>query len=168
MPKAKSKAQQQAAGAALSAKRGETKVSDLQGASKDMYESMSEDELDEMASTDRSDLPDTADDDKKDEVYSDFTDCGNKQPKELEEWLETQKSKSVGDNDGDESTGHRSGRRIVEIKRTNKDDLTDSQYEHMQKVVGYVHRHTAQKPSGDIEESDWRYSLMNWGHDPCK
>ena len=38
-------------------------MSDLQGASKDMYESMSEDELDEMASTDRSDLPDTADDD---------------------------------------------------------------------------------------------------------
>ena len=63
MPKAKSKAQQKAAGAALSAKRGETKVSDLQGASKDMYDSMSEDELDEMASTDRSDLPDTADDD---------------------------------------------------------------------------------------------------------
>ena len=63
MPKAKSKAQQQAAGAALSAKRGETKVSDLQGASKDMYDSMTEEELDEMASTDRSDLPETADDD---------------------------------------------------------------------------------------------------------
>ena len=63
MPEAKSKAQQRAAGAALSAKRGETRVSDLQGASKDMYDSMSEDELDEMASTDRSDLPDTADDD---------------------------------------------------------------------------------------------------------
>ena len=63
MPKAKSKAQQKAAGAALSAKRGETKVGDLQGASKDMYDSMSEAELDEMASTDRSDLPDTAEDD---------------------------------------------------------------------------------------------------------
>ena len=62
MPKANSKAQQQAAGAALSAKRGETKVGDLQGASKDMYDSMSEDELEEMASTDRSDLPETADD----------------------------------------------------------------------------------------------------------
>ena len=62
MPKATSKAQQQAAGAALSAKRGETKVGDLQGASKDMYDSMSEDELEEMASTDRSDLPETADD----------------------------------------------------------------------------------------------------------
>ena len=61
MPEAKSKAQQKAAGAALSAKRGDTKVSDLQGASKDMYDSMSEEELDEMASTERSDLPDTAD-----------------------------------------------------------------------------------------------------------
>ena len=62
MPKATSKAQQQAAGAALSAKRGETKVGDLQGASKDMYDSMSEDELEEMASTERSELPETADD----------------------------------------------------------------------------------------------------------
>ena len=63
MPKAKSKAQQQAAGAALAAKRGEQDKSDLQGASIQMFESMSEEELDEMASTDRSDLPDTADDD---------------------------------------------------------------------------------------------------------
>lgn len=50
---AKSQAQQKAAGAALSAKRGETKVSDLQGVSKEMYESMSEDELEELASTQR-------------------------------------------------------------------------------------------------------------------
>ena len=61
MPKATSKAQQQAAGAALSAKRGETKKSDLQGASVEMYESMTEDELEDMASTSREDLPDTAD-----------------------------------------------------------------------------------------------------------
>ena len=108
------------------------------------------------------------DHDKKDEVYSDFMDAVNMQPKELEEWLDTEESKSVGDSDSGESTGHKSGRRIVEIKRTKKDDLTDSQYEHMQKVVGYVNRHTAQKPDGDIEDSDWRYSLMNWGHDPLK
>lgn len=60
---AKSKAQQKAAGAALSAKRGDTKVSDLQGASKQMYDSMSEDELEDYASTDRSDLPDKVDGD---------------------------------------------------------------------------------------------------------
>ncbi len=61
---AKSKAQQMAAGAALSAKRGETEVSELQGASKDMYDSMSEEQLEEFASTDREGLPEKADDDE--------------------------------------------------------------------------------------------------------
>lgn len=60
---AKSKAQQKAAGAALSAKRGDTKVSELQGASKQMYDSMSEDELEDFASTDRDDLPDHVEED---------------------------------------------------------------------------------------------------------
>jgi hypothetical protein len=54
---AQSKAQQKAAGAALAAKRGETKVSELQGASREMYDSMSEEELEDLASTDREDLP---------------------------------------------------------------------------------------------------------------
>ena len=54
---ATSKAQQKAAGAALAAKRGETKVSELKGASRDMYDSMSEKQLEEFASTDRRDLP---------------------------------------------------------------------------------------------------------------
>ena len=50
---AKSKAQQKAAGAALSAKRGETKKSDLQGAARDMYDSMSEQQLKDFAESDR-------------------------------------------------------------------------------------------------------------------
>lgn len=54
---AKSKAQQKAAGAALSAKRGETKKSELFGASKEMYESMSEKQLEEFAETTRKGLP---------------------------------------------------------------------------------------------------------------
>jgi hypothetical protein len=33
-------------------------------------------------------------------------------------------------------------------------------------VVGYIHRHLAQRPAGDISQTHWRYSLMNWGHDP--
>lgn len=60
---AKSQAQQKAAGAALSAKRGETKKSDLKGAARDMYDSMTEDELEELAETKRKDLPEHADDD---------------------------------------------------------------------------------------------------------
>ena len=54
---AKSKAQQKAAGAALSAKRGEQKVNELKGASRSMYQSMSEQELHEMASTKRKGTP---------------------------------------------------------------------------------------------------------------
>lgn len=57
---AKSKAQQMAAGAALSAKRGETKKSELEGASREMYDSMSESQLEEMASTKRKGKPQKA------------------------------------------------------------------------------------------------------------
>lgn len=61
---ARSKAQQKAAGAALAAKRGNTKVSDLADASRSMYDSMTEDELEDLASTSHEDLPET----KADEV----------------------------------------------------------------------------------------------------
>lgn len=103
-----------------------------------------------------------------DEVYTEFNDRVNMTPKELEGWLETDESKSVGDADKGESTGHKSGRRIVRIKRTKKDDLSDDQLRHMRKVINYIKRHTAQRPSGDVEDTAWRHSLMNWGHDPLK
>lgn len=54
---AKSKAQQKAAGAALSAKRGDQKASDLKGASRSMYDSMDEKELEKMASATRAGKP---------------------------------------------------------------------------------------------------------------
>ena len=54
---AKSAAQQKAAGAALSAKRGETPKAKLKGASRSMVESMSEEELERMASTRRKGKP---------------------------------------------------------------------------------------------------------------
>jgi hypothetical protein len=60
---AQSEAQQKAAGAALSAKRGETKVSDLQGASREMYDSMSEDQLEDFAGTSHDGLPEKKSDD---------------------------------------------------------------------------------------------------------
>lgn len=103
-----------------------------------------------------------------DEIYDAFYDAVNMQPKELEEWLATDESKSVGDSDSGESTGHRSGRRIVKIKRKKKNELTHNDYEHMNKVVGYIHRHTAQRPEGNIADTNWAYSLKNWGYDPEK
>jgi hypothetical protein len=104
-----------------------------------------------------------------DEVWDDWSDAVNMTASELERWLGTDESRSVGDKrSGGESTGHESGRRIVTILRKRKGDLSDDDVAHMRKVVGYVRRHSAQQPSGDVTETAWRYSLMNWGHDPKK
>jgi hypothetical protein len=90
---------------------------------------------------------------------------------ELQDWLKTQESVAVGwkgaDGKARESVGHASGRRIIEILGKRNTELSDSDYAHMRKVVGYVHRHSAQRPA-NIYTSRWRYSLMNWGHDPVK
>lgn len=59
---AKSAAQQKAAGAALSAKRGETPKSRLKGASKQMVESMSVKQLEDFAATRRKGKPEHVDD----------------------------------------------------------------------------------------------------------
>ncbi|MGB6150509.1 MAG: DUF3140 domain-containing protein [Pricia sp.] len=105
----------------------------------------------------------------KDEIYNEFYNVVNMTPSEIEDWLDTDKSKNVGQESGDgEAIGHKSGKKIIEIKNKKKDGLTEKDYDHMNKVIGYVHRHKAQKPNSDIKESDWRYSLKNWGHDPCK
>jgi hypothetical protein len=106
----------------------------------------------------------------QDEVEKQFADAVNMSATELEKWLETDESQSVGAGDkGSESTGHESGRRIVEILRKEKSDRDDDDEQQMKRTVSYVHRHLAQKPSKEsIEDSKWRYSLMNWGHDPLK
>ena len=107
-------------------------------------------------------------DKEREEAYQEFKDSVNMAPKELEEWLETEEAKSVGQDSGDgESKGHKSGQRIIEIKRTNKADLSDEDYAHMRKVNSYVARHLAQEPK-EVEGSNWLYSLKNWGHDPQK
>jgi hypothetical protein len=112
--------------------------------------------------------------DDHDDTYRAFDDAVNMTPAALEKWLATDDSKRVGwkgeDGDGPgESVGHASGRRIVDLRHRKKADLTDDDYAHMKKVVGYIHRHLAQGgPAADKDSSDWRYSLMNWGHDPCK
>lgn len=105
---------------------------------------------------------------EKKEMHADFNGRVNMSKSDLEDWLETDESKSVGDSDGGEATGHRMGRRIVDLLNKEPDDLSDDEYEEMRKVINYQKRHLAQGPDNDIEHSNWRYSLMNWGHDPLK
>jgi hypothetical protein len=96
-----------------------------------------------------------------------FRERVNMAPKELERWLETDESSSVGQKDGGgESVGHASGRRIVRLLRKRQAEYSDDDFEHMRKVVGFINRHLAQRPEGEVRDTPWRYSLMNWGHDP--
>ncbi|GIG30587.1 DUF3140 domain-containing protein [Cellulomonas marina] len=110
------------------------------------------------------------DTDEADDIRRAFGEAVNMTPKALEDWLGTDESQAVGQKSdgGGESTGHASGRRIVELLRTKKADLSDDDLAHMKKATGYVHRHLAQRPDGDVTDTHWRWSLMNWGHDPLQ
>lgn len=107
--------------------------------------------------------------DQREHYIQEFHQAVNMTSKEIQNWLETDESKSVGQKkDDDESIGRKSAKRIIEILDKNQSDYTEEDIDHMKRVVSYVHRHLAQKPSGKIEDTAWRYSLMNWGHDPLK
>ena len=99
-----------------------------------------------------------------------FKQAVNMSPQKLAAWLETPESKEVGfkSSEGGESVGHHSGRRIVDLLGQTQAEFSSEDLAHAKKVIGFIHRHLAQRPSGDIADSRWRYSLMNWGHDPQK
>jgi len=107
----------------------------------------------------------------REKVWKDFRASVNMTATELENWLRTQSSHAVrwkgASGEARESVGHASGRHIVRILKARKQDLTADDYVHMRKVVGFVRRHSAQRPE-NVYTSRWRYSLMNWGHDPAK
>jgi hypothetical protein len=108
---------------------------------------------------------------REDRIVREFDRAVNMTPQSLETWLKGEQSRGVGtpkSTNASESVGHWSGGRILEIKRKKAADYTADDYAHMRKVTAYVKRHSAQKPEGDVKETPWRYSLMNWGHDPLK
>jgi hypothetical protein len=94
----------------------------------------------------------------------------NLEPAELKAWLKTPQSHKVGmTRRGEtESVGRQSARTILAIRAKPVADLTDADYAHMKKVIGFCRRHLAQRPWGDVTDTRWRWSLMNWGHDPLR
>lgn len=111
----------------------------------------------------------TFDDKQKKALRNEFDSVVNMSASQLDKWLNTEESKSVGQKKGgdSESIGHQSGEQIISILKKKMTDLSDDDYTHMGKVVSYVKRHSAQKPE-HVTGSNWAYSLKNWGHDPEK
>ena len=115
------------------------------------------------------DMDKQLDDKEQAAIYKEFKELVNIPAAELKKWLKTDESRSVGWDSGDgESIGHKSGEKIIKISEKHKADLTDADYKHMQKVNGYISRHKAQKPKGSLDDTNWNYSLRNWGHDYSK
>jgi hypothetical protein len=104
-------------------------------------------------------------------IAAEFAAAVNMSAVELRAWLRTEESCRVGwkgaDGSRQESVGHASGRAIAEILDKPGKQLADADFSHMRKVVGFIRRHRAQQPA-NVVTSRWRYSLMNWGHDPLK
>ncbi len=113
-------------------------------------------------------MPKSLDASQRQAIGEAFAAAVNMTPVELGSWLETAQSLSVGfkRRGESESVGHRAGRRILAILALHPAELEDDDYRLMRKAVGYVKRHRAQRPAGDVSATRWRYSLMNWGHDP--
>ena len=105
---------------------------------------------------------------EQDEICKEFKDAVNMTAAQLDKWLKTDESKAVGWDSGDgESIGHKSGEHIIRLLGKKKAELTGPDYKHMQKVNGYIKRHMAQRPEHP-ENSNWDYSLKNWGHNYLK
>lgn len=109
------------------------------------------------------------------DIRAEFGRLANMTQAELRAWLKTAQSHRVGmvRKGETESVGRQSAKAILKIRDTPVADLTDADYRHMKKVIGYCRRHLAQRPfahrtGGDVTDTRWRWSLMNWAHDPLK
>ena len=110
-------------------------------------------------------------------LRAEFSRLVNMTPAQLRHWLASDESRAVGmtpagervtGSGQPESVGHHMGETILQIRAKTQAEYSDEDYAAMRKVVGYIHRHGAQRPNGDITDTRWRRSLMNWGHDPSK
>jgi len=104
---------------------------------------------------------------QREELFTDFENAVNMPAGQLERWLATEKSRNVGRHKGvSESHGHAAGRRIVRLLRTRRADFTADDLVHMRRAIRHIDRQLKHRPRGDVSETAWRFSLMNWGHDP--
>ncbi|QIW95858.1 hypothetical protein AMS68_001376 [Peltaster fructicola] len=109
-------------------------------------------------------------------VVEEFNELVNMSAKDLETWLKSEESEGAGwskEDGSGESIGHESGRKIIEILKSNpkKDPskYAEDDIAHMRKVVAYLKRHLAQEEKAKKDpDSKSAKSLKNWGHDPQK
>jgi hypothetical protein len=89
---------------------------------------------------------------------------------QLKRWLNTPESRKLhfADKPTGKAANGASGQVVLSLLKKRRDKYTDADLDQMENVVQVVKQRLEKRPKGDIIASNWRYSLMNWGHDPTK
>ena len=107
----------------------------------------------------------------REDVYAEFRTLINMSPLELEKWLETKTSKAPAEDNGESELiiDKKTSLKIIKVLMKKKFMLTKGDYECMERVTNHIGELYQNKPDIDnLVISNWRYALMNLGHDPLK
>lgn len=106
----------------------------------------------------------------REDIYAEFRTKVNMSPLEIEKWLETKTSGVPGEESCQSEflIEKKTSQKIIRILLKRKVMLTKGDYECMEKVSNHINKLYEHKPEDNILVSNWRYALMNLGHDPYK
>ena len=101
-------------------------------------------------------------------TVTEFRTVVNISSEQLERWLNTAESQKLHYADEPKTPSDKNGMSILSLLKKRRDKYTDADIDQMETVVQFIAKRLEKRPKGDIVASNWRYSLMNWGHDPTK
>jgi hypothetical protein len=106
----------------------------------------------------------------REDIFAGFRTKVNMSPLEIEKWLETKTSKAPGQESCQSAfvIDKKTSQKIIKILLKRKVLLTKGDYECMEKVVHHIDKLYEHKPEDNMLVSNWRYALMNLGHDPFR
>jgi hypothetical protein len=106
----------------------------------------------------------------REDIFTEFRSKVNMSPLEIEKWLETKTSKAPAAESCQSEfvIEKRVSQKIIRMLLKRKVLLTKGDYECMEKVSHHIDKLYDQKPQENMLVSNWRYALMNLGHDPYK
>lgn len=106
----------------------------------------------------------------REDIYAGFRTKVNMSPLEIEKWLESRTSKAPGEESSlsEFVIDKKTSLKIIKILLKRKVMLTKGDYECMEKVANHIDRLYDHKPEENMLVSNWRYALMNLGHDPYR
>jgi hypothetical protein len=103
----------------------------------------------------------------QDRIIEEFRSVVNISRDQFEHWLGTPESRKLRFPD-EPKGGMIASQAILKLLTKKHDKITREDVGQMQAIIEFIEDRIQKRPKGDIVASNWRYALMNWGHDPSK